>query len=139
MKKRLLYLVRFYLLTVLLFIAAKVVFMFCNRQGHSFALGDVWDVIHHGLSLDLSTALYFLIVPFLLTVVGLWWRVPRWVFRIYYAVIAVAFALAFVADTSLYAFWQFKLDASCIGYLESPAEVTADSRGGGGCGDLWGV
>ena len=125
MKKRLLYLVRFYLLTVLLFIAAKVVFMFCNRQGHSFALGDVCDVIRHGLSLDLSTALYFLIVPFLLTVVGLWWRVPRWVFRIYYAVIAVAFALAFVADTSLYAFWQFKLDASCIGYLESPPEVTA--------------
>ena len=34
-------------------------------------------------------------------------------------------SLAFVADTSLYEFWQFKLDASCLSYLETPTEAMA--------------
>ena len=125
MKKRLVYLGKFYVLTVLIFVAAKVVFMLCNCAGHDFGVADVLSVIGHGLTLDLSTALYFLIVPFLLMVASVWVRVPRWVFRAYYAIVAVAFALAFVADTSLYAFWQFKLDASWLGYLETPTEAFA--------------
>ena len=130
MKCRVSYLLRFYLLTVLVFIAAKVVFMLAYYSEHPFPVGDVSDVVRHGLSLDLSTALYFLIVPFLLTIVSIWARVPRWLFCFYYAFIAVAFALAFVADTSLYGFWQFKLDASCLQYLESPAEAAASVSAG---------
>ena len=38
---------------------------------------------------------------------------------------ALAFSLAFVADTSLYAFWGFKLDASCLDYLSTPTEAMA--------------
>ena len=130
MKCRVSYLLRFYLLTVLVFIAAKVVFMLAYYSEHPFPVGDVSDVVRHGLSLDLSTALYFLIVPFLLTIVSILARVPRWLFCVYYAFIAVAFALAFVADTSLYGFWQFKLDASCLQYLESPAEAAASVSAG---------
>ena len=125
MKQRLSYLLRFFLLTVLVFIAAKVVFMLSNHAGHEFTLSDVWQVIGHGMSLDLSTALYFLIVPFLLTVASVWVRVPRWAYRLYYAIVAIAFSLAFVADTSLYPFWGFKLDASCLQYLETPTEAAA--------------
>ena len=125
MSHRMLFLLRFYLLTVLLFIAAKVVFMLVCHAGHTFTVGDVWQVVRHGLSLDLSTALYFLIVPFLVVAASVWVRVPRWVLRAYYAVVALAFALAFVADTSLYPFWGFKLDASCLQYLETPTEAMA--------------
>ena len=120
MKRRLLYLLKTYVLTVLLFIVAKVVFVLCNGAGHGVALADMADVLRHGLSLDLSTALYLLIVPFLVTMVSVWVRVPRWVLRVYYAVVAVALALAFVSDTSLYAFWGLKLDASCLEYLSQP-------------------
>ena len=125
MKNRLFYLAKTYLLTVLLFVMAKVAFMLFNHEGHPFTVADMTEVVWHGLSLDLSTALYFLIVPFLLTAASLWVNVPRWVFRTYYAIIAVAFALAFVADTSLYPFWGFKLDASCLSYLETPTEAMA--------------
>ena len=127
MKQRALYLLTTYLLTVLIFVAAKLVFMWCNAEGHSFDVGDVFDVMVHGLTLDLSTALYFLIVPFLLIMVSIWYT-GRWLFRIlqgYYLLISLAFALAFVADTSLYEFWQFKLDASCLQYLETPTEAMA--------------
>ena len=111
----------------MVFILAKLTFMLFCREGHSFSWGDMLQVVQHGQSLDLSTALYFLILPFLGTLVSMWYA-GRWLFRIlqgYYMLIAIAFALAFVADTSLYPFWAFKLDASCLQYLETPNEAAA--------------
>ena len=81
MRQRLFYLVKVYLLTVVLFIVAKVVFMLSNSEEHAFTASDIWQVVRHGLSLDLST--------------------------------------------SLYPFWGFKLDASCLQYLETPTEAGA--------------
>ncbi|MBE6261261.1 MAG: LTA synthase family protein [Prevotella sp.] len=127
MAARVIYLVKTYLWTVMIFIIAKVGFMVGCREGHTFGVGDVLEVISHGLTLDLSTALYFLIVPFLLTVVSLWWphRVLTAISRGYFVLIAIAFALAFVADTSLYPFWNYKLDSSCLQYLTTPTEAMA--------------
>ena len=131
MRQRLLYLGKFFLLTAVLFIAAKVVFMLANAEGHAFSASDVVSVITHGLSLDLSTALYLLIIPFLVTVVSYWWdgKVLVKILRVYYCLIAIALIMAFVADTSLYPFWGFKLDASCLQYLETPAEARASVSG----------
>ncbi len=132
MKERVLYLLKTYLLTLLVFVMAKQVFMLCNSEGHDIAVGDVWDVIVHGLTLDLSTALYFLIIPFLVVMVSLYWckkQILTTILNIYNGIIAVAFSLAFVADTSLYEFWQFKLDASCLQYLATPTEAMASVSG----------
>lgn len=112
---------------MLVFIVAKPLFMLCNLKGHQVAIGDFWDVIAHGLTLDLSTALYFLILPFLITLVSLYWnnKVLTIILNVYNAIVALVLSLAFVADTSLYEFWQFKLDASCLQYLETPTEAMA--------------
>ncbi len=99
--------------------------MWCYADSQQFSVGDVFNVALHGLTLDLSTALYFLIVPFLFTLVSIWVALPRWLFRSYDAFVAIAFSLAFVADTSLYAFWRFKLDTSWLPYLETPGEAMA--------------
>ena len=109
MRQRLLYLMKVYILTVVIFITAKLVFMLVNFEGHAFGISDVFDVILHGLSLDLSTSLYFIILPFLITIVSLWWdnRQLHTFLRIYYVVIATMMTLAFIADTSLYPFWGF--------------------------------
>lgn len=125
MSQRALYLLRFYLATLLFFVVGKVGFMLYHHGGHDFSLADMMQVIGHGLSLDLSTSFYIFILPFLLTIISLWVRVPRWVYRVYYVIAAVLLALAFVADTSLYEFWLFKLDASCLQYLETPTEAMA--------------
>lgn len=117
--------IRFYLLTVLVFMAAKWAFMLCNHAEGTFDLGDMFAVLWHGLTLDLSTALYVLILPFLVTMASIWVTLPRWMMKPYYAVIALAFALAFVVDTSMYPFWHFKLDGSWLQYLESPTEAMA--------------
>ena len=131
MRQRLLYLIKVYLLTVVLFIVAKVVFMLSNSEEHAFTASDIWQVVRHGLSLDLSTSLYFIILPFLTTIISLWWdnRKVQTFLRIYYVFIATMLTLAFIADTSLYPFWGFKLDASCLQYLETPTEARASVSG----------
>ena len=125
MRQRALYLFKFYVATLFFFVAAKIGFMLYQHGGHNFTFTDMLQVIGHGLSLDLSTSLYIIAVPFLLVAASLWLRIPKWCFRIYYAFAAVLLSLAFVADTSLYEFWQFKLDASCLSYLETPTEAMA--------------
>lgn len=132
MKQRAFYLLETFLLTVLIFIIAKVVFMLCNADEQTFSFGDMLEVIWHGLTLDLSTALYFLIIPFLVTLVSIYYhqmKVLTTILTVYNVIIAIAFSLAFVADTSLYKFWFFKLDASCLQYLETPTEAMASVSG----------
>ena len=128
MKQRVLYLLKTYLLTVVLFMVAKPCFMLYNSAGHPFAFTDVFHVLYHGLSLDLSMSLYLLIIPFLTAVVSIFAggaKPLRLFLKGYNLLIAVVLVLAFVADTSLYEFWGFKLDASCLQYLETPTEAMA--------------
>ena len=131
MKQRSLFLIRFYLLTLIIFLVAKVAFMIANLTDHSFTAIDVANVIWHGLSLDLSTSIYVLLLPFIITMISLWWDgdILRRILRFYYGIIAIMLALAFVADTCLYPFWGFKLDASCLQYLETPVEARASVSG----------
>ena len=121
------FLLKTFLWTMLVFIIAKVVFMLACHEGHIFTMADLWQVILHGLTLDISTALYILSVPFLLTMMSVWYK-PRWMgitVKVFFGIVAFALALAFIADTSLYPFWGFKLDASCLQYLETPTEAAA--------------
>lgn len=125
MKRRILFLLSIFVLTMLVFVGAKIVFMLCNLDGQVFGVHDVLSVFAYGKSLDLSTALYVLAIPLLATMASVWVKVPRWILKAYFATIAIAMALAFVADTSLYEFWHFKLDASCLQYLATPTEAMA--------------
>lgn len=126
MKQRVIYLAKFYAVTLLTFLVAKMAFMLYNAT--ELSVGDVGNVLWHGLSLDLSTALYVLSVPLLVMMVTIFTgcnRIIKGVLTFYYAVIALAIALATVADTCLYEFWLFKLDASCLQYLATPTEAMA--------------
>ena len=125
MKERVWYIIKTYLMTVLIFIIAKVVFMLCYCATQDFGITDMVQVLLHGLSLDLSTALYFLVFPWLLAIISFWCPVKGIIIKCYYLLIALAFALAFTADASLYAFWGFKLDATCLDYLSTPTEAMA--------------
>ncbi|MBP5339298.1 MAG: sulfatase-like hydrolase/transferase [Prevotella sp.] len=102
--------------------------MACNADSHHFTTADLFSVLGHGLFLDLSTALYVLAIPFLCVAASIWFGWPkllRWVLNGWFLLVSLTLALAFVADTSLYPFWQFKLDATCLQYLDTPAEAMA--------------
>ncbi len=122
--QRLCFLLVAFAITVLLFLLAKLVFLACCGGTHGVGWGDAWPVLRHGLSLDLSTSLY-VVAPLLLgCLVAVWVRIPRWLVKAYFILVSTMMALAFVADTSLYEFWGFKLDASCLDYLRQPEGIT---------------
>ena len=116
-----------FLWTVAVFIMGKVAFMFYCREEHPSSFIDFLQVIGHGITLDLSMSLYIVALPLLLVMVGVWWwhKSLTWVLRFYFVVVSFAIALALVTDTSLYPFWNFKLDASCLQYLDTPTEAMA--------------
>lgn len=128
MKQRLLYLLKIFLVITLVFVVAKPFFMLYNAAGHHFSITDVCRVIIHGMTLDMSTALYFWLLPFLVFIISLWWNgwgKIRIVMKYYYGVIAALFAVAFVVDASLYTFWDFKLDYTVLQYLDSTGDAFA--------------
>lgn len=127
MLQRILYIIKVYVVFVLAFILAKPAFMVYQTNAQPFTFGDVWQVIRHGLSLDLSTALYFILLPYLVVIVSVWWpsrKVLGNLLKVYYAIAALVLSLAFVADTSLYEFWGFKLDASVLQFLDGTGHAT---------------
>lgn len=128
MRQRALYIIKVYLLTVMVFVIAKAGFMTYHCAEHPFSAGDLAAVTGHGLSLDLSTAIYVALPPLLIATVSLWWNgwtVLRLAARIYYVIIAAVLAVIFVCDASLYEFWGFRLNSSALAYLESPEGITA--------------
>lgn len=128
MYKRLLYLFRYWITLMAIFIVEKPLFMlYASNQKGTLSLRDYLDVMYHALPVDLSCAGYFVVIPLLLIIISIWWNnFPlRAIMRFYNIVLAIALALAFVSDTALYPFWGFKLDSSVFFYLKSPQEAMA--------------
>ena len=128
MKKRIIYIVSYFLLVLTLFVSQKPLFMLYNdASGKGALFSDFFRVMGNGMSLDATTAGYLTALPFLLVLVSIWVKkFPlRKLLLPYYIVAALLSAIVFVVDMGLYPFWGFKLDASIFLYLDSPKEAMA--------------
>lgn len=125
--KRFWLVVRVYLCFVLLFLAAKPLFMLYNRATGAFTASDVLAVVWHGLPLDLSTAGYLTALPLLFVLVSLFCRLRPLsvILKIYFIVTALCLSVILCVDTALYRFWGFKLDATVFNYIDSPRDALA--------------
>ena len=133
MKKRLIYLVSYFLMVFALMIAQKPLFMLYNDAASKGAsVSDYWQVMYHGASLDATMTAYLTTLPFLLVLVSIGFKkFPfRKILLPYYIVAALLVAITFVVDMGLYPFWGFKLDASVFLYLDSPGEAMASVSAG---------
>lgn len=132
MKKSILKLVTFYLAWLLLFLLQKPCFMVVYRDLFRGEHVDiVFQVMRHGLPLDLSVAAYFTAFPVLLLIAQLWFtRISRWPWRIYFALAASIYAVTFLLNLVLYRYWGFPLDTTPFYYfLSSPADALASVSG----------
>lgn len=121
--RRLFYIISIMASFVMLFMLAKPAFMLYNGAiGQGAEMSDFLEVIWHGLPLDLCVAACATL-PFLL--ISLFPRFSRRFAHVVAVVIALAAMLALVADTCLYEFWDIKLDATVLAYLDSPRGVTS--------------
>ena len=80
MRTRVYCLIKYYVLFVLFFVAQKTVFTWVNADASAQPLhaSDYWDVICHGLGLDLSTTGYLTAIPFAALWISLWTRRNHW-------------------------------------------------------------
>lgn len=127
-RERFLFVIKAYLCYVLLFVAAKPVFMLYNSPGRlSFA--DYAAVVWHGLPMDLSTAGYFSLIPLLAAIFATWVHAGNRELRIflycYYALTALTVGVGLCADCAIYRFWDFKLDATVLNYIDAPKDAVA--------------
>lgn len=106
------------------FMVQKPLFLWLDKpETNSYSWGDVADVMRNGLLLDIPTTGYLVALPLLVVIASCWIPVRMDMKKAlgwYWAIIALTVSLAFVADISLYPFWQFKLDATVFNYLDSP-------------------
>ena len=121
------FLLKYYLAFILLSIIYKTIFFALNHGNGCFAFSDYTDVLQHGIRHDFAVAGYFTAIPLLLTMAKAFMRLPlKTFYRIYNSVVAFATSLAFIADITLYPYWEQKLDASSVlVYINSPANVLA--------------
>lgn len=124
--ERVLFLSRYYFCIITLSAIYKVLFIFIAGGNEECSFGDFLRVIAHGLPHDFAVAGYFTAVPLLLTIATIYRNFPiKKILIGYNAFIAFAITLAFLSDISLYPYWEFKLDASVLIYLDSPGNALA--------------
>ncbi len=121
-----------WLIYLLLFLVAKPLFMLANADVYSsVTFSEVMSVMAHGFRMDAAVAAYLTAVPSLLTLVFMFTGsagVRKWVFRSWFAVMAILLALIYVADAVLYGYWGFKLDTTPIFYFTtSPSSAMASA------------
>ena len=123
--QRVKYIIGYYATLLMLFVPARLLFLAVNAD-ESYTFGDYMAVAYHGLQLDVAIAGYVTALPLLVSVVSLFVKVPlRKIMLPYNVLVALAVALAFIADISLYPFWGFKLDSTFLLYIDSPANAFA--------------
>lgn len=132
MRKSILKLVTLYLAWLLLFLLQKPCFMLVYRDlFRGERVDSLFQVMLHGLPLDLSVAAYFTFIPGLLLIAQLWLtRMSRWPWRIYFALVAGIYTITFLLNLVLYRYWGFPLDTTPFYYfLSSPADAFASVSG----------
>lgn len=125
MKIRTLLLFKFFFVSVLIGVIAKVIFLLYNGLDKGIDFSDAAAILWHGLPLDLSFSGYLSAVLWVILLAGYWIGIHRSVIYIYFAFAALLQGIIYVVDTGLFAFWNFKIDATIFNYLDSPTEVVA--------------
>ena len=128
MQKRLIALSCYAIFWLVFFFFARMFFIslqYHNAFQNSF--GELLATFWHGSQLDISTTGYYLLVPVLFAIPGVWFN-GTWykVFIKWYTYILISFSsIIIVSDANLYSYWGFRMDYTPMLYLKTPGEAMA--------------
>lgn len=132
-----------FLLWTLIGVLSKFVFLAVYASIiEGISTSDWWDVIWHGLVLDVAIAGYLTIIPALIFIASLWIesKAIGWIWKGYVGIVAFISSLAYVANIALYGFWGFPLDNTPLLYIKtSPSDAMASVTTGQLIGGLLAV
>ncbi|MCX6327426.1 MAG: sulfatase-like hydrolase/transferase [Bacteroidia bacterium] len=128
MKRRLIALSYYAIFWFVFFIIARLFFIsvqYHNAFQNSF--GELLATLWHGAKLDISTIGYYLLVPVLVAIPGVWFNGKWYKFFIrWYSYFIIIFSsIIVVSDANLYSYWGFRMDYTPMLYLKTPGEAMA--------------
>ncbi|MEI6048450.1 MAG: sulfatase-like hydrolase/transferase [Bacteroidota bacterium] len=128
MQKRLIALAYYALFWLIFFFTARLFFILSQyHDAFQNSIGELIATFWHGSALDVSTIGYYLLIPVLFAIPGIWFNGNRYKFFIkYYSYLLIVFSsVIVVADANLYSYWGFRMDYTPIFYLKTPGEAMA--------------
>ena len=128
MKKRLFFLITYFLFWVIYFVITKIVFLLYHyRLSAELDLGTILLILVNGLKLDLSFTAYISVIPFF--IISLSYYLPdsftKYSITFYTIIILILVSVLTVIDLGLYTYWEYRLDATPLMYLKTPKEMFA--------------
>ncbi|MBK9046336.1 MAG: sulfatase-like hydrolase/transferase [Bacteroidetes bacterium] len=128
MKQSLLFFLKHYLFWVLIFIGFRILFLFSQSQSlGDTPLTEIAFSLLAGFQLDISTASYFAIIPFLLTIALIWggdWIIFN-ILKVYYLLILFITMILSIGNIIIYKYWGTLLNSRGLAYALQPAEMLA--------------
>ncbi|MGC1390286.1 MAG: sulfatase-like hydrolase/transferase [Bacteroidales bacterium] len=128
MKKRLLAIFCYTLFWFAFFFIARLFFIFIQfHSSFQNSIGELSATFWHGARLDISTVGYYLIIPLLFIIPGVYFNGNwfRTLIRWYTYFLIIFSSIIIVSDANLYSYWGFRLDFTPILYLKTPKEAFA--------------
>ena len=128
MKKRITALAIYSLFWLIFFCVARIWFIISQHDlSFSAGLSGLLMTFVHGIKLDISTTGYFIALPALFIIPGIWiegeWY--RHAVRWYTFFLILLASVIVIADSTLYSYWGFRMDYTPFMYLKTPAEAAA--------------
>lgn len=124
---------RYYLFWYLIFVAARIVFIFFNRSGASqFSGAELFSTFYHGAALDISMISYLCVLPLLIWVTAHFvpsYAILNKVLKGYNILLLSCIVLLVLADAELYRFWEQKINAYASSFAKFPKEMAVFSSG----------
>lgn len=115
-----------YIVLILFFQLDKILFLSVYGADHGIVKADVFNVLAHGLVMDVSVSSYFMFIPGLILLLSVFFlKGLKNVLKVYLAIVSFFCSLVILPDLVLYGFWGIRMDATVFNYLSSPEEVVA--------------
>jgi len=130
MKKRAVALLCYTLFWLIFFVLARLFFIAVQyRESLQYATGLLAQTFVHGIKLDISATAYFLVIPLLFAIPGIWFNGEwyRYLIRFYTCLLILFSSVIVVADANLYTYWGFRMDYTPVLYLKTPEEALASA------------
>jgi phosphoglycerol transferase MdoB-like AlkP superfamily enzyme len=128
MKEQLVGFVKYFIFWMTYFLLAKALFLIWNYdQSSLLSVNEIAGIFGHGLSMDISTSCYLLLIPGLL--LGLRPFIPSGIinrFMYFYTLLFLIVAsILSVLDLGLYPHWGTRVNVTIFNYIDDPVSLKA--------------
>lgn len=128
MRNRLLFILKYFLFWFSFFLVIRALFLIFNfTYLKEIPLKIIPQIYLAGFRLDISASSYILILPFLLVIISMFIKIPRFtiLINVYTYLLLVIFSFLTIVDMELYQYWGFRLDTTPLQYIHTPGAMLA--------------